>query len=131
MPPVIVDTSEWAQYFRVPGSPEATEVRRLLAAESVVMVGVVYAELLRGARNEGQFRALTDELEALPYVEVTKQTWTRVGEILSDLERIGQRIALPDAVIAASALENGFSVFSRDEHFRRVAGLLLHEAGER
>ena len=130
MPQVIVDTSEWAQYFRVSGSPEATEVRRLLAEESAVVVGVVYAELLRGARNEDQFRTLIEELKAVPYVEVTKQTWTRAGEVLSGLERIGQRIALPDAVIAASALENGFSVFSRDEHFRRVPGLLLHEAAE-
>ncbi len=126
MPPVIVDTSEWAQYFRVPESPEATEVRRLLAAKSVVMVGVVYAELLRGARNEVQFRTLTDELEAVTFIEVTKQTWIRAGEVLSGLERIGQRIALPDAVIAASALEHGLSVFSRDEHFRRVPGLELH-----
>ena len=55
---VIVDTSEWAQYFRVADSPEAIEVRKLLAAESVVMVGIVYAELIRGARDESQLHSL-------------------------------------------------------------------------
>ena len=126
MPLVIVDTSEWVQYFRVSGSPEGTEVRRLLEADEVAMVGIVYAELLRRARNQDQFRILNEQLSALPYLEMTKQTWNSTGEILSDLERRGESVSLPDAAIAALALEYGLRVFSRDAHFQQVEGLELH-----
>ena len=123
---LIVDTSEWIQYFRVPGSPEGVEVRRLLEAEDVAMVGVVYAELLRGARNQDQLRILEEQLGALPFVEMSKETWNSTGRILNDLQREGLPISLPDAAIAALALEHGLRVFSHDEHFRRVPELELH-----
>ena len=124
--PVVVDTSQWIQYFRVAGSPEAMEVRRLLTSGEVVMVGVVYAELLRGARNQDQFRALEEQLDALPFLEMSKDTWSSTGRILSDLQRQGLPISLPDAAIAALALEHELHVFSRDEHFQRVPELELH-----
>jgi tRNA(fMet)-specific endonuclease VapC len=126
LPSVIVDTSEWIQYFRVPNSPEGMEVRRLLEIEEVVMVGVVYAELLRGSRNQDQFHILEEQLGALPFLEMTKETWNSTGRILSELQRQGETIALPDAAIAAIALEHGLRVFSRDGHFQRVPGLEIH-----
>ena len=123
---VVVDTSQWVQYFRVAASAEAAEVRRLLALGEVVMVGVVCAELLRGARDETQFRALDEQLDALPFLEMTIATWRDTGRILSDLERRGLTIPLPDAAIAALALEHGHRVYTRDDHFQRIPGLELH-----
>ena len=126
--PVIVDTSQWVQYFRVAGSAEADEVRRLLVSAEVVIVGVVYTELLRGARDENQFRALEEQLDALPFLEMTRATWGATGRILSDLQQRGSVISLPDAAIAALALEHGLKVYTRDDHFQRIPGLELHTA---
>ncbi len=123
---VVVDTSQWVQYFRVAASAEAAEVRRLLALGEVVMVGVVYAELLCGARDETQFRALDEQLDALPFFEMTNTIWRDTGRILSDLQRRGLTIPLPDAAIAALALEHGVQVYTRDDHFQRIPGLELH-----
>ena len=129
MPAVVVDTSQWAQYFRVADSPEATEVRQLLASGDVVMVGIVYMELLRGARDQRQLDILEEELEALPFVDVGKATWKRAGLLLGELQRQGLTVPLPDAVIAAQALEHGLQVFTRDEHFQRIPGLQLYAPG--
>ena len=126
--PVIVDTSEWVQYFRFADSTEAAEVRRLLVAGEVVMVGIVYAELLRGARDAAQFHALEDHLDALPFLEMTGATWRATGRILGELQRRGSAISLPDAAIAALALEHGLQVYTRDDHFQRIPGLELHTA---
>jgi predicted nucleic acid-binding protein len=123
---VLVDTSEWVQYFRVADSTEGAEVRRLLVSAEVVMVGVVYAELLRGARDETQFRVLEEQLDALPFLEMTIATWRATGRILSDLQGRGSTISLPDAAIAALALEHGLRVYTRDDHFQRILGLELH-----
>ncbi len=123
---VVVDTSQWVQYFRIGASAEAAEVDRLLALGEVVMVGVVYAELLCGARDETQFRALEQQLDALPFLEMTTATWRDTGRILSDLQQEGLTIPLPDAAIAALALEQALQVYTRDDHFQRIPGLELH-----
>ena len=127
MPSIIVDTSQWVQYFRLPDSDEATEVRRLIEADEVYMVGIVYAELVRGARNDRQLQTTRRILDALPYLEVTLQTWQGTGGLLALLQRQGQRIPIADALIAALALQHEISVYTRDEHFQRVPELDLHQ----
>jgi hypothetical protein len=106
------------------------EVRHLLEAQRVFMVGIVFAELLRGARTEEQFGNLAHNLGSLPFLDMTKTTWGHAGRILSDLQRQGIGIAVPDAAIAALALEYDVPVYSRDAHFQRVEGLVMHIAEE-
>ncbi len=124
---VIPDTSAWIQYFRVGSSPEAAVVRSLLVSDRVMLVGVVFAELLRGARTQEQLEVLQDTLQSLPYTETDKGTWTLTGRILYSLERTGERIPVPDALIAAIAIQNDLSVYSQDDHFNRVSELRLYE----
>ena len=124
---VIPDTSAWIQFFRVGSSPEAAVVRSLLVSDRVMLVGVVYAELMRGARNQEQLEILQDTLQSLPYTETDKDTWTLTGKILYSLERTGQRIPVPDALIAAIAIQNDLSVYTQDNHFNRVSDLQLYE----
>ncbi len=124
---VIPDTSTWIQYFRVGSSPEAAVVRSLLVSDRVMLVGVVFAELLRGARTQEQLEVLQDTLQSLPYTETDKGTWTLTGRILYSLERTGKRIPVPDALIAAIAIQNDLSVYSQDDHFNRVSELRLYQ----
>ena len=106
------------------------EVRHLLEAQRVFMVGIVFSELLRGARTQDQLASLAHNLGSLPFLEMTKNTWEVAGRILSELQRQGAGIALPDAAIAAIALEYDVPVYSRDAHFQRVEGLVMHIAEE-
>ena len=124
---VIPDTSAWVQFFRVGSSPEAAVVRSLLVSDRVMLVGVVYAELMRGARNQEQLEILQDTLLSLPYTETDKDTWTLTGKILYSLDRTGGRIPVPDALIAAIAIQNDLSVYTQDEHFDRVSDLMRYE----
>jgi tRNA(fMet)-specific endonuclease VapC len=45
--------------------------------------------------------------------------------ILQQLKRHGTPIPTNDIWIAAVALQHGFSLFTRDEHFSNIPGLLL------
>ncbi|MBI2861187.1 MAG: PIN domain-containing protein [Chloroflexi bacterium] len=128
MAPVIVDTSAWVQYFRVPDSSDGDEVERLISDGEVVMVGVVYTELLQGARSEEEFITVEEKLDALPFLEAGKETWRQAGRLLQYLRRQGQIIPLADALIAVLALEGNHQVFTMDNHFQRVPGLRLYEA---
>jgi predicted nucleic acid-binding protein len=123
---VVVDTSVWASFFRVPGSQEGEELARLLDAGEAVMVGVVLAELLRGARDEEELQFLEETLGALPFLEAREETWRRAGRLLFRLRRSGAQGNLADALIAALAMENGCQVYSLDEDFRHIPGLALY-----
>lgn len=128
MPQVIVDTSVWVRSFRVRDSAEKREMERLIQNHDVIMVGVVYAELLRGARDERELRTLEETLGDLPFLDTNKETWRRTGSLLLDLRRRGLIIPLADAVIATQALEGDHQLYTLDDHFRRVPGLRLYEA---
>ena len=127
MPPVIVDTSVWIEYFRLPDSTHGDRVEEMINEHEATLVGIVLAELLRGARNEAETYFLQEKLGAVPFLESSKSTWMRAGGLLVDLSRRGLAIPLADAVIAAQALESGHQLYTLDEHFRRVPGLGLYE----
>lgn len=123
---VIVDTSVWVDYFLRPSSAEAEELTALLTQGQAVLVGVVLSELVKGARNESQRESLYGGLVAVPYIEMGRRAWERAGSIGRDLEAAELRIPASDAFIAALALENDYSVFTRDKHFERIPGLQLY-----
>lgn len=127
MSPVIADTSVWVQAFRTPNSVEKEEVERLIRAGELAMVGVVLAELVRGARDEKELGVLEEKLGALPFLEAGKEIWRLAGRLLFDLRRQGVTLPLADTLIAALALEGGHQVYSLDEHFQRVPGLRVYE----
>jgi predicted nucleic acid-binding protein len=126
---VIVDTSAWVEYFRDRLSPIGEEVARLVISRQALMVGVVYAEILRGARNQQEFQRLIEDFRAVDFAVSDRMVWERAGEVLFELKRIGSMIPFADAVIAAHALVGNHAVFSGDHHFQRVPGLKLHEVG--
>jgi predicted nucleic acid-binding protein len=128
-PMIVIDTSVWVQGFRVSAALERSEVDRLLARDEVAMVGVVMAEVLQGARNPEEFEELRTWLMALPYLEETRQTWVRVGDLSYQLRQRGLAVGVLDLVIATLALEHGCAVYSLDEHFQRIPGLVLYQAG--
>lgn len=123
---VIVDSTVWTHYLRTPETPIGHGLLRLLEADQVVMVGVVLAEVLQGARGEREFRQLRSWLEVLPYLEVTQETWAGAGELSMHLRAEGRLTPLTDLLIAALALEGDHHVYTLDEHFQRVPGLRLY-----
>ena len=126
---VIVDTSVWVEFLRAFDSPERRELDRLLGQREVVMVGPVLAEILQGARSVEEFDQLRIRLTALPYVEATLETWSRSSALSYQLRQQGNPVGLVDLLISALALEHRHQIYSRDEHFKRVPGLELHEPG--
>ena len=126
---VIIDTSIWVDVLRGGDSSSQIEVERLIRERQAATVGIIYAEVLRGARDDDEIASLLRYLDnSSSFIDSRKSTLTLAGRLLSDLDRKGTSIPLPDAVIAAHALEGKHAIFTRDEHFRRVPDLRLHVA---
>lgn len=123
---ILFDTNAYAAFKR--GDPGATEVIRL--ADRVGMNAVVLGELLAGfaggSHEERNRRELAEFLgcprvEMLPLSSGTAEHYARVFRLL---RRKGRPIPTNDLWIAASALEHGYAVYTHDEHFRAIEGLV-------
>ena len=94
---------------------------------SVVSIG----ELLSGFRagtKEKKNRAEIGEFLDSPRVRIyliDETTAEFYAEILSQLKKDGTPIPTNDIWIGAVALQNGLKLFTKDQHFQRVPGLVL------
>jgi len=124
---VIVDTNVWLDFFD--GGPSITgeSLGRLIRDREAVLVGVVLAELNRGARGEEERRALHRGLGGVRYLEMSRYAWVRAGRIAEELDRRGTPVPQPDIFIAALVLEGDHELFTRDRHFERIPGLRLYQ----
>jgi len=66
---------------------------------------------------------LKNNLGALDYIEVTKNTWALAGDISNNLRQQGSMIPITDLIVASLAIEHGYELFTSDNHFDRLVGL--------
>ena len=123
---ILFDTNAYAAFKR--GDPGAAEVVRL--ADRIGMNTVVLGELLAGfsggSHEERNRRELAEFLrsprvEMLPLGSGTAEHYARAFQAL---RRKGRPIPTNDLWIAASALEHGYAVYTHDEHFQVIEGLV-------
>lgn len=107
-------------------------MRELLDRGEVATCGPVAAELLSGADQEVSERMWTT-LSSLPWSELTAAGWQEVGAVARHLRQAGRTLPLTDLVIAVAAAHAGYSLWSLDADFERIApvldGLELYRPG--
>ena len=125
MRPILSDTNAYTAFML--GEADVVEV--LAHAERIQLNSIVLGELLGGfaagareARNRGELARFlaSPRVEVVP---VTAQTADSYALVYSGLRRKGQPIPSNDLWIAASALEHGAALLTRDAHFGHVEGL--------
>lgn len=125
MRPVLLDTNAYTDFML--GVEEVVEV--IAHAEKLYLNGIVLGELLGGfsaGSREAKNRASLTAFLGSPRVEVlpvTAQTADSYALVYLGLRRKGQPIPTNDLWIAASALEHGAALLTRDAHFSHVDGL--------
>jgi predicted nucleic acid-binding protein len=116
---LLVDTSAWVDFL----GGERTAVSRvgeLLEEGGAVICGPVAAELLSGARTSREFAVLKELADGLETVSDPDRMWARVGDYRFALARGGFLAGLIDLVIAATALDAGLPLLTRDRDFERI-----------
>jgi predicted nucleic acid-binding protein len=119
---VLADTSIWVDYLRR-GTSGRDRLDSLLADGEVVLCGPVVAELLAGVADQ-QRDELWRLLSSLPWAEVGRLQWRRVGEVASRLRAGGATTALTDIEIAVAAADAGALLWSAGRDFDRIASEL-------
>ena len=125
MRPILLDTNAYTAFML--GAAEVIEV--IAHADKLFLTPIVLGELLGGfaaGTREPKKRAELARFLDSPRVEilgVTAQTADSYALVYAGLRRKGQPIPTNDLWIAASALEHGAALLTRDAHFSHIDGL--------
>ena len=127
---ILIDTNAYAAFKK----NDAGAVSVLKTTEYVDVNIVVLGELLSGFKGGTKESINRRELEQfldsprvnlLPLDEETAEFYAR---IYWDVKKKGKPIPTNDLWVAASAMRHGLALFTYDEHFADIAGLILHKA---
>ena len=124
---VLVDSSIFIQAQRLPHSEVSQELRTLLASGEAALTGPVIVEYIRGARSSREIEFLTLRVLSLDYLETDQQAWIIAAKISNHLMRAGNKISVPDAAIAATAIRHDVPLYTLDKGFTRITELKLYE----
>jgi tRNA(fMet)-specific endonuclease VapC len=125
MRPLLIDTNAYTAFML----GDSAVVNVIAHAEQLYVNSVVLGELLGGfaaGSREAKNRAELNRFLQSPRVSVlaiSAQTADSYALVYAGLRRKGQPIPSNDLWIAASALEHGAAVLTRDAHFAHVEGL--------
>ena len=123
-----MDSSVFIQVQKLPHSRASEELRDLIASGEAAVAGPVVVEYVRGARSPQQIEFLTRSVLSIHYLDTDRQAWVIAARISNRLMRSGNRISVPDAAIAATAIRHDVPLYTLDKGFNRIPELKLYES---
>jgi tRNA(fMet)-specific endonuclease VapC len=126
MKKVLIDTNIYSMAMR----GDAKVVDRLRKVDRIGICAISIGELLSGFKAGSREEENRQELELFldsPRVvvhSINVETADLYASIINQLKKAGNPIPTNDIWIAACAFEHGYKLFSRDQHFDRIPGLL-------
>jgi tRNA(fMet)-specific endonuclease VapC len=88
-----------------------------------VVLGELYFGALKSQRQEANLRRVEEFADASNVLPVDAGVARHYGEVRDGLRRIGRPIPENDIWIAATALQHGLVLVTRDSHFEHIEGL--------
>ena len=124
---LLIDTNIYS--YALKGDDGVVEVLR--KAEqigfSVISIGELLSGFKGGEREQKNREELANFLDSPRVVvySVNEDTSEFYAEILNNLKEIERPVPTNDIWIAAVAFQNGLKLFTKDNHFKAIAGLSL------
>jgi tRNA(fMet)-specific endonuclease VapC len=125
----LVDTDWTADYLN--GRTDSIQVLSQLAQDglaiSLITYGEIYDGIYHGRDARQAERAFKQFLRMCDVLSFNRAIMRRYALLRGDLRALGQRLADPDLLITATALQHGLTLLSRNQsHFQRIPNLQLY-----
>jgi len=124
---ILIDTNVYAAFKR----NELIAIEVLRRVEYIGINTIVLGEILGGfkggnkeAENKKELNQFLDS-QRVYILEIDEETAEFYAKIYWDLKKKGNPIPTNDMWVAASAMRHGLSLFTYDEHFNNINGLIL------
>ncbi len=119
--PVIVDTSVWIEYFRS-GKNSAT-FDFLIDEDLIIINDLILSELIPSLKVRNQ-RKIIKLLSSINKIDLSIN-WNQIIEFQFKCLKNGLNgIGIPDLIVAQNAKQNNCEIYSLDDHFRLMKGIL-------
>jgi predicted nucleic acid-binding protein len=100
-------------------------LNEILAGEGVVISAISAMELASGCRDTAQLAMVKGVLTRFSVVPLTESVSSRARTLIETFT-LSHRLGIPDALIAATALESGLALYTRNiRHYRMIPELLI------
>lgn len=124
---ILLDTNGYADFKKK--DPMAIGVIRSVEyiGLNVVVLGELLGGFKGGSREAKNIEELNEFMDSprVHLLEIDEETAEFYANIYWDLKKKGKPIPSNDMWVAASAMRYGLSLFTLDEHFSSVNGLIL------
>jgi tRNA(fMet)-specific endonuclease VapC len=125
---ILVDTNAYAAFKR--NDTVALEVMRTseYIGINTIVLGELYSGFKGGSRESKNRKELAQFLDS-PRVEtliIDEETADFYAKIFWDLRKKGKPVPSNDLWVAASTMRHGLALFTYDDHFVNIDGLLLN-----
>ncbi|MGJ0621591.1 MAG: type II toxin-antitoxin system VapC family toxin [Methylocystis sp.] len=119
---ILADTSVLIASVRDRTGARAQELLEFAGDREIVVSRFTEMELLAGAKDERDWRRLSDYLAKIRLIDPTVGTWREAARIYFDLRRQGTTIrSLVDCCIAQIAMDESTTLVHDDRDFDAIA----------
>ncbi len=92
----------------------------LITHDAVLILPLIVAELIQGARSKSEIRELKELLTVFPLLQEPEQVWTQAGELVFQLKQSGIHPGLADCFIAVMCIHHSVPLLTLDKHFQQI-----------
>lgn len=125
---ILCDTNILIEFYK--NNQSVVRELQRIGVDNVAVSAITVAELYYGALNKRELRQIKNHLALLPQLPLTSQITQAFLSLMEDYA-LSHKIALPDALIAATALEHGIELYTLNiRDFRYIRELSLHTPAE-
>ena len=118
---IVIDASVLIDVLKDKTGNIVRDYKTIISKDVEVFTRLTQMEILRGARDDMEFRKLQSFFDSQFIVEATDKTWAKAAKIYFDLRKKGKTIKAPiDCLIAQIALENDATLLHKDSDFQMI-----------
>lgn len=122
---ILCDTNILIEFYK--DNKEAVNALRQIGLPNIAVSVITIGELYFGARDRRELLKIKKHLAGLHQVAVDAEISTQFLSLLGTYA-LSHRLNLPDALIAATALHHGLSLYTLNvKDFRFIEGLSLYK----
>ncbi len=121
---ILCDTNILVEFYK--NNPAVIDELRQIGPNQLAISVITQAELYYGAINKAELGQIQNHLNLLQNLPVNQRISTQFIQLMTQYS-LSHKLAIPDALIAATALVHGISLHTLNiKDFRFIEGLNLH-----
>lgn len=122
---ILCDTNILIEFYK--GNPAIVQELRQIGAAQLAISVITQAELYYGALNKAELLRIQKHLNLLHNLPIDPQISNRFTELMVQYS-LSHKLAIPDALIAATALVNDLELYTLNiKDFRFIENLKLYQ----